>query len=490
MVDAFIHHRSIYYLTLKLSIMKRIFCLIVTGLMVTGTMAQVTENFNTRNGVAISQLKGYLQNHCWALSDFDITSSNAESDGWLMPGAVVTANQRAGIYTPALDVPGDINISFNWQFNQAFEKGSRRWVKVYLTDPNNIIATRLDSIECSPVTAQSSNTYNKSFTGVLPGIYKVYLNYQGTGGNARIAIDQLVVSAALHYSNGCNTSPIAENDNITGLPNHTAAGQVTANDRDADKDLFNAYLINNSPDGKVVLKGDGSFTFTPNPEFSGHSTSFTYKVCDNGYGRLCSQDATVKLNFPDESVSLNDFAGFYNEGGQVILKWATAFEFNNNRFELERSIDGRKWQTAGTVKSQGTSTVKKAYEFNDEVGRNTALKKDLYYRLKQVDNEGKVAMSRLLVVRVYNTPVVKMVSVTPNPAKNDISVTTQLNESSYVAMKILNADGAIVLNKTSKAGIGANSFIMEGSHNLLPGAYMLDVTVNSKERMMVKLIKE
>jgi flagellar hook assembly protein FlgD len=93
-------------------------------------------------------------------------------------------------------------------------------------------------------------------------------------------------------------------------------------------------------------------------------------------------------------------------------------------------------------------------------------------------------------VRVYNTPGVKMMSVTPNPAKKDISVTTQLNESSYVAMKILNASGAIVMNKTSKADAGASNFIMEGSSNLLPGAYTLDVTVNSKERMMVKLIKE
>ena len=81
-------------------------------------------------------------------------------------------------------------------------------------------------------------------------------------------------------------------------------------------------------------------------------------------------------------------------------------------------------------------------------------------------------------------------SVTPNPAKNDISVTAQLNESSYVAMKILNADGAIVMNKTSKADIGATNFILDGSSRLLPGAYTLDVSVNSKERMLVKLIKE
>jgi hypothetical protein len=479
------------YLTLKLSIMKRIFCLlIVTGLMVTGTEAQVTENFNPRNGVALTQLKGYLQNHCWALPDLDITRFNDESDGWLVPAGVITATQHTGIYTPVLDVAEQINISFNWQFNLAFEKGTRRWVKVYLTDPNNIIVTQLDSFECAPVAALSYYNYNRTFLHLQPGIYKVYLNFQGTGGNARIAIDQLIVSATLHYTEGCNTSPIAENDNIIGLPNHTAAGQVTANDRDADKDRFNAYLINNSPDGKVVLQGDGSFTFTPNPNFSGHSTTFTYKVCDNGYGRLCSQDAVVKLSFPEESVSLNELAGLYNDGGQVELKWVTGFEFNSNRFDIERSLDGRKWLTAGTVKAQGISTVKKVYSFYDEVGRNTALKKDLYYRLKQVDNEGKAAVSRLLVVRVYNTPVVKMMSVTPNPAKKDISVTTQLNESSYVAMKILNASGAIVMNKTSKADAGANNFIMEGSSNLLPGAYTLDVTVNSKERMMVKLIKE
>ncbi|WP_205508691.1 Ig-like domain-containing protein [Longitalea arenae] len=471
--------------------MKCILCLlVVTCLLGTATRAQVTENFDSRNGVALSQLKGYLQNRCWTLPDLDITGLDTQKDGWLVPGSSISAQQRTGIYTPVLDVTDQIKISFSYKFDQAFEKGTRRWVKIFLTDPNNIVVKQLDSLGCSPLNTGSLYNYDKTFTHLQPGIYKVYLNYQGTGGSARIAIDQFAVSAALHYAEGCNSSPVAVNDHISGFPDHTATGMVTMNDRDADSDHINAYLIASSPDGKVELRGDGSFTFTPNPDFTGHSTTFTYKVCDNGYGRLCSQDATVKLSFPDESVSLNDFAGLYNDGGQVLLKWATGYEFNSNRFEIERSIDGRKWQTAGTVKAQGKSTERKIYSFNDEVGRNTALKKDLYYRLKQVNNEGKVATSRLLVVRVLNTPSVKMVSVTPNPAKNDIAVTTQLNESSYVALKILNAHGAIVMNKTSKADAGAHSFIMEGSSNLQPGAYTLDVTVNSKERMMVKLIKE
>lgn len=470
--------------------MKRIFCLqFVTCMLVTGISAQVTENFNPRNGVALNQLKGYLQSHCWTLPGVEITGLHTETDGWLVPGNAIDASQRTGIYTPALDITDNITISFNYQFNLAFEKGTRRWLKVFLTDPNNINVIRLDSFECPP-TAQVINNYKKTFSHLPPGIYKVYLNYQGVNGTTRIALDQLTVSAPQHYAEGCNTSPVAVNDNINGLPDHTATGLVTINDHDADNDRLNAYLITNSQDGKVTMRGDGSFTFIPNPGFTGHSTTFTYKVCDNGYGRLCSQDATVKLDFPEEAVSLSDFAGLYNDGGQVELKWATGYEYNNDRFEIERSLDGHKWYTAGTIKSQGTSATRKVYSFDDEVGKNRALKKDLYYRLKQVDEVGKVTTSRLLVVRVYNTPTVKMMSVTPNPAKKDISVTTQLNASSFVALKILNADGAIVMNKTSKADAGASNFIMEGSRNLQPGAYTLDVSVNSKERMLVKLIKE
>lgn len=463
---------------------------LVLGLGAAAVTAQVSEDFNPRNGLAISQLKGYLQNHCWMIPDFEISRNLTDENGALVSGLVAASNQNAGILTPVLDVPSQVTVSFTWQFSQPLDNSSRRWLKIYLTDPNNRIVSRLDSMECLHSDSKTPVTYNKSFTGIQPGIYKVYLNYQGSGGNSRIAIDQLNVSAPMHYAGGCNSAPVAVNYTIDGLPNRTAAGQVNTNSQDPDHDGVRAYLISNSPDGTVALKGDGSFTFTPNPGFTGSSTTFSYKLCDNGWGRLCSEDATVKLSFPSESVSLKDFAGLYNSGGEVALSWVTGFEQNSNRFEIERSLDGNRWYSAGVIKAQGTSMVKKSYEFLDEVGKNTALKKDLYYRLKQIDNEGKVALSRILVVRVYNTHAVKMVSVTPNPAVNDIAVTAQLNESGYVAMKILNAEGAIVMNKASRADEGVNSFVMEGSSHLQPGMYTLDVTVNSRERLMVKLIKE
>lgn len=486
-------HPYAYHVTLKLVTMKRNFCILIilAVLAIQNTRAQVTENFNPRNGVALSQLKGYLQDHCWTISNLDINRSVAGSEpNGMLVMTTPSASARTGIYTPVLDVPEQMTVSFSYQFNQAIEQGARRWLNIYLADANNMTVQKLDSFECAQITAGSIYNYNRSFTALKPGAYKLFLNPQGTGGNTRMAIDQVAVSAALHYANGCNASPVAVNDQINGLPNHIASGVVTANDKDPDQDGLSAYLVSNSPDGTVALKADGSFTFTPNPGFTGNSTSFTYRVCDNGAGKLCSPDAKVTLAFPTEAVSLNDFKGLYNDNGRVAISWATSFEQNSNRFEIERSLDGAKWQTAGTVKAQGVSTTKKTYDFTDEVGRNAALKKDLYYRLKQIDEEGKVALSRILVVRVYNTRSLKMVSVTPNPAKNDIAVTAQLNETSFVAMKIFDASGSVVLNKALKADAGANSFVMEGSSNLRPGMYMLDVTVNSKERMMVKLIKE
>ena len=99
-------------------------------------------------------------------------------------------------------------------------------------------------------------------------------------------------------------------------------------------------------------------------------------------------------------------------------------------------------------------------------------------------------MSRLMVIRVYNTPVLTMISVTPNPLKKDLSVNVQLNESSYVTMKLRDQSGNTVINKVLEADRGLNSLLIEGSSLLTPGPYMLELIVNSKERMLVTLIKE
>ena len=476
----------------RISVLFALACIFVS-LAVT---AQTNENFNTRSGISLSQVKGYLQGRCWAFPDFDVNQNGwipgIEGDGSMVSGPSANANQSTGIYTPVLEVPGYISISFKYKFDSDFGNGVRRWLKVYLVNYDNEIQSELDNIEFTGTGSQAVYTYNKSFNAGS-GLYKVYINYQGIGGTTRIAIDDLQISVSQYYAGGCNEAPVAVNDNITGNPNRTAAGFICSNDYDPNGDLFDTYVITNSPYGTVTINPDKSFSFVPNVGFTGNSTSFTYQICDLGFGPLCSNPATVTITFPSGGflpVSLIDFSGLYKNDGNVEINWTTTFEQNSDKFEIERSLNGTQWETAGIVKAQGVSTVKKSYSFTDKVGRNTANKKDLYYRLKMADLEGKTSLSRILVIRVYNSHSTKMISVSPNPAKNDIAATIQLNEASVVVLRILNNNGAEVIRKTVKLRTGSNSLLMEGTSKLTPGMYMMEVIVNSTERMLVKLIKE
>jgi hypothetical protein len=479
--------------------MKRNFTWLVSAwiLCSLGASAQTSDNFNSRPGVTLSQVKSYLEDKCWQFIGFDINQADGtsaiEGDGAMVSEAgEVTPDQPNGIYTPVLNLPGVLNVKFSFRFSESFYYPVRRWINIYVTDPDNSIVDLLYSQEVEIATEGEVHYFDNWFSTVT-GPRKIFISYQGMEGEVRVAIDEIEVSAPLYYATGCNASPVAVNDMVGGQANRHASGTVIPNDSDPNNDNFTAYLETESPHGTVVLNPDGTFTFTPNPGWAGNTTSFTYRICDNGFPALCSEPAIVTINFPNNAslpVSLKDLKGLYRDNGNVEISWVTTFEVNSDRFEIERSLDGEKWTVVGEVKAQGNSTIETAYKFIDEAGRDRANKKDLYYRLRQIDKDNTVSLSKILIVRVYNTRTLKMVSVTPNPAKNDISVNIQLNEDAFVSMKVLNAGGAMMLNKSLKVSVGANTFILDGTSKLKPGLYVLEVIINSKERMIVKLIKE
>ncbi len=75
---------------------------------------------------------------------------------------------------------------------------------------------------------------------------------------------------------------------------------VLGNDSDPDGDRLTANLVSEPTDGSVALEVDGSFTYTPDPDFSG-TDSFAYAAND---GLTSSNVATVsiRVNPVDEPV--------------------------------------------------------------------------------------------------------------------------------------------------------------------------------------------
>jgi hypothetical protein len=73
-----------------------------------------------------------------------------------------------------------------------------------------------------------------------------------------------------------------------------------------------------------------------------------------------------------------------NHGEGNVLHWNTVSEKNSDFFTIERSLDGKTWESLGTVKGAGNSEFEQEYQFVDFNYRETMN----YYRLKQTDFDG------------------------------------------------------------------------------------------------------
>ena len=472
--------------------MKRnLFSILLTSVLAFGWQAlsaETADNFNSRSGLRLTEVKGFLQGNCWFFADFDVNRNgwtpNMEGDGAMVSGSGASATEKTGIYTPLLDIQGSTTLSFIYKFSQPVN--DRRWLKIYAADANDKSLFLLDSLELTGSDNTSIYKYQKSLPVSAAGQYKLYINYQGIGGNTRIAIDQLVIGASAHYQSTCNTAPVALRDKFTGNASHTATGNVLNNDYDPNHETLTAYLLAESPDGRVELQKNGTFTFTPNEGFAGSSTHFSYKVCDNGYPALCSITTTATVRFPSRS-TLTDFQALYRKNA-VDINWNTSVDNHSSRFEVERSLDGNNFEKVGEVKADAAASLQE-YAYTDKVHENMARRNDLYYRLRQIDAANRVTYSKVLIVRMYGSKNVTAVSVTPDPGVNDIQVNVQLKEKSFVVMKVSDANGSEIIKKTSMGENGANRYNIEGTDQLQPGMYQLEVIINSNERLTMKLAK-
>jgi hypothetical protein len=133
----------------------------------------------------------------------------------------------------------------------------------------------------------------------------------------------------------------------------------------------------------------------------------------------------------------------------VLLNWQTATETNNDYFEIERSVDGKVWESIDTIKGAGNSSNVLNYAINDE----KPLLGSSYYRLKQVDFDKKISYSDIAVV---NFEGFKIIDLFPNPSNGNINIVIQSSVETSVDLKIYNAIGQILKSETIQVSKGVN----------------------------------
>jgi len=102
-------------------------------------------------------------------------------------------------------------------------------------------------------------------------------------------------------------------------------------------------------------------------------------------------------------VELISFTGELINDSIVLLKWETATEINNFGFQVQRTKEKvqseNQWEEIGFVQGHGTTNSPKQYSFTDilDLTLNPNLT-CLDYRLKQIDNDGTFAYSKVVTV--------------------------------------------------------------------------------------------
>ncbi len=179
-------------------------------------------------------------------------------------------------------------------------------------------------------------------------------------------------------------------------------------------------------------------------------------------------------------VTLTSFEAKPSQQKSITLTWQTASEENNDYFSIEHSTDGISFREIATQAGNGTTNIVQNYSFLHREVENGLH----YYRLKQVDFDGKFEYTNIVTAKVSHSN--DDVILTPNPTSNVILIQTKTPFERDADFQILNMQGQVVLS----------SVLQEGTANLevniadFPvGIYYLQLFVDN-DVMMKKIIKQ
>jgi hypothetical protein len=177
-------------------------------------------------------------------------------------------------------------------------------------------------------------------------------------------------------------------------------------------------------------------------------------------------------------VELVSFVGEF-EKGTVFLVWKTASELNNERFILERSVNGIDFVAIYTVEGAGTTSIPQEYSYTDQ----SPFSGINYYRLKQIDFNQIFTYSKIISVEATDQPG-PPITVFPNPSEHSDVIQIMLKgivSGTAAEVSITSASGHTI--HTFKATIDDFNQIkidQSMSSDMAKGIYLITVRLSDR----------
>jgi len=168
-------------------------------------------------------------------------------------------------------------------------------------------------------------------------------------------------------------------------------------------------------------------------------------------------------------VNLVDFTAEVVEQ-QVHLNWITSEEWNNDYFEVQRSKDGQNWDEVAQIKGNGTINTTQEYKTVD----TDPYQGISYYRLKNVDFDGKAEHSKAISVEL-GKPITSKPTLAPNPIYDMFAVEFDIEREGAVNIFLSDASGKKV-KTLFQDQLHVSKHRIEFNRNALaPGIYFLTI---------------
>lgn len=193
----------------------------------------------------------------------------------------------------------------------------------------------------------------------------------------------------------------------------------------------------------------GSSGLTPNVKGPGTFTLTAYNSV-----ATCSTNASITLTNVDCNLLSADLTDFnaVKEKESITLNWQTNSEVNNDYFVIEKSTDGLNFESIDVVKGAGTTSRKINYQSTDK-NLSSGI---IYYRLKQVDFDGKSSYSKTVSIegvdKEYNVG-----NPLPNPTSAELNIEFNVKTNSDFIVEIIDVTGKKVKTFTELIETGFSS---------------------------------
>jgi len=198
------------------------------------------------------------------------------------------------------------------------------------------------------------------------------------------------------------------------------------------------------------------------------------------YNRALS-DAEISQLLP---VKLTSFTATRKEQ-ESLLRWTTHHEDNSSHFNVQRSTNGSDFITVGKVDAVGKSLLPTDYQFADKMNGNVASN-ILYYRLEQVDKNGKKEYSSTIMLK--NSPEKRILSLIENPVMNDLRLRLNTEQHQQVQLTITDELGRCAISRCMDI-VPGETFTVISASNLNKGVYFVTVIAEGKKET-IRFVKQ